>query len=181
MTIGNVFQACTGTQLVSSDLIFTPPYSYGLDAPAAVPALVMAGAGNVTVDAPIVPTATINGSSPVVLVGGTANLTAVPAGFTPTSYQWRRNNFALAGATSATLDLASVQLADAGAYTVVLGRTGGDAVVSAPFQLSVELPPEPPVITTPPAGQAAIVGDSVSFTVVATGTAPLGYQWSKDG
>jgi pectate lyase/pectin methylesterase-like acyl-CoA thioesterase len=181
MTIGNVFNNCTGTQLVSGDLVFTPPYSYGLDDPAVVPALVMAGAGNVTVDAPIVPTATINGSTPVALVGGTVTLTVVPAGFAPVSYQWRRNNFVIPGATAATLDLASVQLADAGAYTVVLGLPGGDAVVSAPFQLSVELPPEPPAIAVPPTGQAAVVGDNVSFTVVATGTAPLSYQWSKDG
>ena len=45
-TVGNVFNNCTGTQTVSSDTVFTPPYGYTLDATANVPALVKAGAGN---------------------------------------------------------------------------------------------------------------------------------------
>ncbi len=39
----------------------------------------------------------------------------------------------------------------------------------------------PPVIVTPPATQAATVGADVALSVVATGTAPLSYQWRKDG
>jgi pectate lyase len=38
-----------------------------------------------------------------------------------------------------------------------------------------------PAITTPPADQAVFVGQPASFSVVATGTAPLAYQWRKDG
>ena len=39
----------------------------------------------------------------------------------------------------------------------------------------------PPSITTQPASQTAPVGSDVTFSVVATGTAPLSYQWKKDG
>ncbi|HWA27416.1 MAG TPA: pectinesterase family protein [Lacunisphaera sp.] len=137
MTIGNVFQACTGTQLVSTDTVFTPPYSYGLDNVTSVPARVMAGAGNVTVDAPVAPTAAITASSPVIS-GGAVTLTAVPAGFVPGSYQWRFKNVALPGATAATLNLTNIQPDQAGAYTVVLGTSGGDAVVSTPFHLALD-------------------------------------------
>ncbi len=39
----------------------------------------------------------------------------------------------------------------------------------------------PPVITTQPTSASANVGSSATFTVTATGTAPLAYQWRKDG
>ncbi len=45
-TSGNIFNNCTGTQTVSNDAVFTPPYGYTLHATADVPALVKAGAGN---------------------------------------------------------------------------------------------------------------------------------------
>ena len=38
-----------------------------------------------------------------------------------------------------------------------------------------------PVITTQPVSQSVSVGQSVNFVVVATGTAPLTYQWQKTG
>src|SRR5262249_41096119 len=41
--------------------------------------------------------------------------------------------------------------------------------------------PTPPSITTQPASQNAQAGSNVTFSVVAGGTAPLGYQWKKDG
>jgi hypothetical protein len=39
----------------------------------------------------------------------------------------------------------------------------------------------PPTITTQPVSQAGATGGSVTFSVVATGDAPLSYQWRKDG
>jgi hypothetical protein len=41
--------------------------------------------------------------------------------------------------------------------------------------------PVAPVITTQPQGQSATVGTSITLGVSATGTAPLTYQWRKDG
>jgi hypothetical protein len=42
-------------------------------------------------------------------------------------------------------------------------------------------PPTAPAITTPPANATVFTGTSTTFTVVATGTAPLTYQWNKAG
>jgi hypothetical protein len=42
-------------------------------------------------------------------------------------------------------------------------------------------PPTPPSITTEPLSQTVNVGQTATFTVVATGTAPLSYQWQKNG
>ncbi|PYT81684.1 MAG: hypothetical protein DMG40_08195, partial [Acidobacteria bacterium] len=38
-----------------------------------------------------------------------------------------------------------------------------------------------PYITTQPADQTVTVGQTATFSVVATGTAPLSYQWQKNG
>ena len=38
-----------------------------------------------------------------------------------------------------------------------------------------------PVIATPPTSQIANAGANVAFSVIATGTAPLTYEWRKDG
>src|SRR5712692_5718165 len=38
-----------------------------------------------------------------------------------------------------------------------------------------------PTITTQPASQAVTAGQNASFSVAATGTAPLSYQWNKNG
>jgi hypothetical protein len=38
-----------------------------------------------------------------------------------------------------------------------------------------------PSITSQPANQTVIVGSTASFSVAATGTSPLAYQWSKNG
>src|SRR5690606_20238763 len=40
---------------------------------------------------------------------------------------------------------------------------------------------QPPVINIHPAGQTASVGHAVTFEVQASGSAPLSYQWQRDG
>jgi hypothetical protein len=42
-------------------------------------------------------------------------------------------------------------------------------------------PPTAPQIVVPPANQTVTVGHTASFSVTATGTAPLRYQWNKNG
>jgi hypothetical protein len=52
-----------------------------------------------------------------------------------------------------------------------------------PVVLGVELAADvvAPAVTTSPSSTSAVVGDTVSFNVVATGTAPLTYVWRKGG
>lgn len=54
----------------------------------------------------------------------------------------------------------------------------GSATPGAPNRVLVV---EPPSITQQPLSQTNIVGSTVSFSVTATGTPPLAYQWEKDG
>ena len=68
-------------------------------------------------------------------------------------------------------------IAPSTAVTVTATNAGGSSVV----HLSVKVNPPPPSITTPPASRTVDIGASPSFSVAATGTGPLGYQWSKNG
>jgi len=67
----------------------------------------------------------------------------------------------------------NVQPADAGDYSVVVTNAGGLAA-SDPATLTVNVPP---VISAQPQSQTVSVGSNVLFSVTATGTEPLGYQW----
>jgi len=51
------------------------------------------------------------------------------------------------------------------------------------FTLRASLPPpeEPPAIIVAPASQTRAAGETVTFNVSVAGTAPLGYQWRKNG
>ncbi len=47
--------------------------------------------------------------------------------------------------------------------------------------LTVNPPPVAPSITTQPASQSVKTGQTATFSVTASGTAPLSYQWQKNG
>ncbi len=54
------------------------------------------------------------------------------------------------------------------------------SVTSNTATLTVNPAPAAPSITTQPANQTVTAGQSATFSVVATGTAPLTYQWQKN-
>jgi hypothetical protein len=54
-------------------------------------------------------------------------------------------------------------------------------VTSAAATLTVNVSVVAPTITTQPASQTAMAGQTATFTVAAGGTAPLNYQWQKNG
>ena len=54
-------------------------------------------------------------------------------------------------------------------------------MTSAPATLTVTPAPQPPSITTQPANQTVTEPESATFSVVATGDAPLTYQWRRKG
>ncbi len=92
-------------------------------------------------------------------------------------YQWRFHATNLPGATAPVLTLTNVTISQAGPYTVMASNALG-AVTSFVATLTVIAPP---VITSQPQGQAVVVGNNAGFNVIATGTAPLRYQWRLDG
>ena len=117
--------------------------------------------------------------SQTVPVGGDTTLTVVASGEQLT-YQWQHEGSNIAGASNSSLPLSDVQSSDAGTYTVVVSNPGG-SVTSDPAVLTVIQPVLPPVILSGPESQTVPVGSVVSFTVVASGSGTLSYQWQHDG
>jgi hypothetical protein len=103
--------------------------------------------------------------------------TVTATGTAPLSYQWTFNGVNIAGATTSSLTKANVQSSDAGNYAVAVSNVAGN-VTSANAVLSVNVPPS---ITTQPASQTVNQGATASFSVTASGTAPLSYQWKLNG
>jgi hypothetical protein len=110
----------------------------------------------------------------LVAESGTALFSVSAEGFPNPEYQWYFNDTnALSGETGAILTLSNVQPAQAGMYSVTVSNSAG-MVTSTRAHLTIV---GSPLITTQPQGITNFQGQSVTFTVVATGSAPLSYQW----
>lgn len=114
--------------------------------------------------------------------GQSASLTVVATG-SSLSYRWIKNGVELPlttpGATNATLTFNPAKTTDSGDYQVRVANSGGNKL-SATVTLTVNaVVANPPVIGTPPSNATVAVGGTASFTVAATGSGTLTYQWSK--
>ncbi len=114
-----------------------------------------------------------------IVLGRTATLSVVASGNPAPTYQWRRNGVDISGATSSTLVLPRVTENDGGTYTVVATNAAG-AVTSAPRVITV-IAQAPFTISNGPASQAGSIGGTATFSVTATGAAPLSSQWFANG
>ncbi|MBM3853669.1 MAG: hypothetical protein FJ399_11010, partial [Verrucomicrobia bacterium] len=126
------------------------------------------------------PTIAAQSSGMTVDEGGSASFSVTAGGTGPFTYQWQRNGQPVAGATSSTLALANVRSSDAGAYTAVVYNRAG-STPSGAITLAVTPAARTPVIAFQPQSLSAAVGASVAFSVTATGTPPLAYQWRQNG
>ncbi len=108
---------------------------------------------------------------------GVAVTLSVTATGTALTYQWKKGGVDITGATSASYAIASVTEGDEGSYTVLVSNAGG-SVTSSAAALSVN---DPVVITSQPVSVGVMPGATASFTVAATGTGTMTYQWEKNG
>jgi len=93
------------------------------------------------------------------------------------NYQWKFNGGNIANATNASFIIASAQAGNAGNYTVLVSN-GAGSVLSDIASLTLM---DPPAITTQPQSQSVGGGLTATFTVEATGSGPLAYQWRRAG
>ncbi|WP_158792560.1 immunoglobulin domain-containing protein [Granulicella sp. L60] len=125
-----------------------------------------------------VPIVVTSPANQTVTAGQTATFNVTASGTGPLSYQWYRGGVAIGGATSSSYTTPATVSSDIGTiFTVTVTNIAGSAT-SGPATLTVNTAP---VITTPPANQTVTAGQTATFNVAATGTAPLTYQWYKDG
>jgi len=109
--------------------------------------------------------------------GQAVALAVSASGTPPLTYQWKRNNTDIGGATSATYAISSAAAANNGTYAVVVTNSC-TSVTSQSATLTVKLPP---TLQVQPLDVAACLNTTTSLSVAATGTPPLTYQWRKDG
>ncbi len=122
-----------------------------------------------------VPTITTSVQAVTVCPGAPASFSVAASGMN-LSYQWKKDNVNITGATSSSYSIPAVAATDAGNYSVQVTNSCGN-VTSTAVALTVQ-----PVtaISTQPINDTACLGTPASFSVTATGV-NLGYQWKFNG
>jgi sugar lactone lactonase YvrE len=133
--------------------------------------------------ADLAPTIVTQPVSVLVSAGNTATFAVGASGSGTLSYQWLRNGQPIAGAKAAFHSIASAAVDDAASYAVQVSNGVGPGVKSADAVLTVNAGPQLAalVLTTQPSPQVQAPGAGATFAVAATGSAPITYQWLKNG
>ncbi len=116
-------------------------------------------------------------SSQTIRVGDRLVLSVLAGNFRRPDYQWLFNGVEIPGATNSFLILANTSAAQAGAYQVRVSN-GIGSVLTGPATVAVA---QPPAIAIDPQSATANAGDTVRFSVSATGDPPLSYEWYHAG
>ena len=95
----------------------------------------------------------------------------------PISYKWLFNGSAIPGATSHSLSISNAQIANLGAYQVVVSDQA-DYTYSAVATLDLL---DALFITSQPISRTVLAGSNATFAVAAYGAAPLPHQWRLNG
>jgi large repetitive protein len=130
--------------------------------------------------APVAPSIDVQPQPRTITAGQTVTFSVTATGSGQLSYQWKKDGTAISGATASSYSITNVQGGNAGTYSVVVSNSVGNTV-SSDAALTVTAAAVAPAITVQPASQTITAGQSVTFTVTATGTAPLSYQWKNGG
>ncbi|WP_414662095.1 immunoglobulin domain-containing protein [Horticoccus sp. 23ND18S-11] len=113
--------------------------------------------------------------------GGSTTFAVAATGTAPLTYQWRKGGVPIAGnlsAATATLSLTGVTLADGGDYDCVVTNAANSATSSAAL---LTVLPVAVSIQKQPVSATVALGGTTSFTVQATGSAPISYSWRRNG
>jgi alpha-tubulin suppressor-like RCC1 family protein len=136
-------------------------------------------------------TVQINGNAPVIgTISGNKetciNVAAVfsvsATGSQPLKYQWMKGSAGAPGnSTDSIYSITPLSTADAGSFYCVVSNGISPDAQSQNMTLTVDIPPAISSIIASPSTMPVCAGTQVTFTVTATGTAPLVYSWKKNG
>ena len=136
--------------------------------------------GSKTNPATAAPTITKQPASQTVTAGQAATFSVTASGDAPMSYQWFMNG-AAAGTNSSAFSIAQTATGQTGAQIYVVVTNAGGSATSATVTLTVTAAATAPTITQQPVSVTVTAGQSAAFSVLATGTAPISYQWFMNG
>jgi hypothetical protein len=112
--------------------------------------------------------------SQTVYAGSNVIFTVAAASSLLLSWQWQLNGTAIPGATDSSLALLAVTTNQVGGYSAVVTNTLGSVTSQVAILTVLDTAP---VITLQPLSQTVSFGSNVNFTVGATGSVPLFWQW----
>jgi beta-galactosidase len=131
---------------------------------------------------PVLPAFTLHPVGVTVAAGFSLNLTVAVTGFPVPTLQWAKDGAAIAGATAANYVTIATTAAIAGSYTATARNTAGAVTSNAAIVIFHQ--PQPtgiaPTIVIAPANSTVPKKGTAQFKVVATGDAPLRYQWYRN-
>ncbi len=136
--------------------------------------------GNAVVIINALPKITVEPTASTTLCAGAGTTLSVTATGTGLTYQWKKDNVDISGATASsyTVTSATTDIANTSTYTVVVSGTCTPSVTSGNAVVVVN---ELPKITVEPTASTTVcAGTPISLSVTATGTG-LTYQWKKGG
>jgi hypothetical protein len=161
------YEPATGTSGTDA-FVWRAANQFGWSAPATVTLNVLAPTPDVVIATPP--------SNIAVNPGAPATFEVIALSTISLSYQWRKNQQPILGANGATFTIGLAAEGDEGSYDVVV-TNAGDQEISAAANLNVN---DPVAFNTPPAPVTVNEGDDAEFTVAATGSGRLDYQWLKN-
>jgi hypothetical protein len=126
------------------------------------------------------PTISSQPSSKTVTAGQTVTFTVTASGTSPLNYQWQRGGAAISGATSSAHTMAATTSADNGRQFRVIVSNSKGSVTSNTATLTVNSAMVSPIISSQPTSMTLSEGATATFSVTASGTSPLSYQWQKN-
>lgn len=126
---------------------------------------------------PVLPTIDAQPQGITALEGQTATFTVAASGTGPLEYQWRKNGTAIIGARASTYTTPFVTLGDQNAAFSVMVTNPLGSVTSGDATLTVATLP---AVSAQPQDATVVLGKTATFSVTATGTGPLSYQWLKN-
>jgi hypothetical protein len=129
----------------------------------------------------VAPSISIQPLSQNLTAGQSATFSVVAAGTGPLTYQWSRNGSPIGGAVSSNYTTSATTVSDNGAWFTVLVSNSAGVVTSSAATLNVKATVVAPSITMQPLAQSVTEGQSATFSVATTGTAPMSYLWKKNG
>ena len=136
------------------------------------------GGGGSTSTAPSI---TAQPQAVTVTAGASATFSVTATGTSPLNYQWQMNGANISGATSSSYNIASTTTAQSGeSFTAMVSNSAGSATSGA-AKLTVNAAASAPTITLQPISQEVVEGQPVTFTVAATGSGTMSYQWQMNG
>jgi hypothetical protein len=129
---------------------------------------------------PVPPSLMVQPLSVTVTAGQPATFSVSASGTAPITFQWRKNGANISGATASSYTALATSTADSGSKFDVVVKNSAGTITSAQATLTVNAASAAPTITTQPANQTVTLGQAATFSVVASGAAPLSYQWRKN-